>query len=300
MTKTQTSGESARFANHKISALARWKIFDNLRRCMAPVSMLAMLVTVWLVVPSQAWIATLAAVALIFIPTIFSTFIGLINKGAKVPLSMHFKTVFKDFLWSFTQQFIALATVAFETTESLDAIARTTFRLFLSHRKLLEWQTASDAERTASTTPGGYYNEMKVSVLMTAVIAGAVAYLAPTSLPAALPLLVLWFFAPLLVWAISRPRQDPHRNFACGRHPVPAGSRAPHVALLRYFCERRRQLAAAGQFSIHAQAGRGQPHLADEHGRGAAVNHGRARLRLHLGDDTRAPAWRDIENDGRA
>ena len=208
MITTEKSGVDPRNANHKISALARWKIFDNLRRCMAPVSMLAMLVTVWLVVPSQAWIATLAAVALIFIPTIFSTFIGLINKGPKVPLGMHFKQVVNDFMWSFAQQFIALATVAFETTESLDALARTIYRLFISRKQLLEWQTASDAERTASTTPGGYYNEMKVSVLLSAVIAGAVAYLAPASLPAAAPLLALWFFAPILVWAISRPRQD--------------------------------------------------------------------------------------------
>ncbi len=193
---------------HAISALSKWKVFDNLRRCMAPVSMTVMLVTVWLAVPALAWIATLAAIVLLFIPTLFSAFVGLLSKGKKVPLGLHLNTAVTDFVWSFSQAFIALVTLAFETVQSLDAIARTAYRLTFSRRYLLEWQTASDAEQTATTTLLGYCNEMRLSVMLTIALTAAVVYVSSTALPAALPLLALWFAAPGIVWLLSRPRKE--------------------------------------------------------------------------------------------
>ena len=202
--------EQERDLCHEISALSKWKIFDNLRRCMAPLCMTVLLATVWLLPNdgARAWVATLATLVLLFFPTFFSAFTGLFSKGTKVPLGLHLHTVAADLFWGFAQAFIALVTLAFETVQSIDAIARTAFRLTFSRRHLLEWQTASDAEQSSATTLLGSYSEMRVSVVLTLALAAAVIYLSPASMPAALPLMVLWLAAPGIVWLVSCPRTE--------------------------------------------------------------------------------------------
>ena len=82
---------------------------------------------------------------------------------------------------------------------------RTLVRLWITHRNLLQWRTASDAERQEKATLLG---ALRADWFSPCLAASAGAYLAlerPDLLPAAGPLVGLWFFAPALAWVVSRP-----------------------------------------------------------------------------------------------
>src|SRR6185436_10934863 len=79
------------------------------------------------------------------------------------------------------------------------AIVRTLFRLTITRRRLLEWTTAGEANRSVRTTVVGFYRTMWANP-----IAGILALvLAPDPTMAALA--IAWLASPAIAWFISRP-----------------------------------------------------------------------------------------------
>ncbi|HEX2656825.1 MAG TPA: glucoamylase family protein, partial [Polyangia bacterium] len=103
----------------------------------------------------------------------------------------------------------ALATLPYEAQVAAAAIVRTTIRVLLTRRRLLEWRTARDAQRSARASLFGTYVEMWPSPFVAvalAVMALAVPdVLAPDFLFVAAPVLALWLVAPTLTWWLSHP-----------------------------------------------------------------------------------------------
>jgi hypothetical protein len=92
-----------------------------------------------------------------------------------------------------------------------DAVVRTLYRVFVSHRNMLEWQTASQVERSSTGSRGGVWARMWPAVALAVV--GLVPMWATTLARHAsfgeLSLLVIltacWVIAPEMAHQISRP-----------------------------------------------------------------------------------------------
>ncbi len=93
----------------------------------------------------------------------------------------------------------------------LDAISRTLFRLFVSHRNLLEWVTAAEVSLRARTDLVGAYRRM-IGGVATTLIAALVVYFSGTAaVPVAVPFAMLWMASPAIASRISRsPRVASH------------------------------------------------------------------------------------------
>jgi cyclic beta-1,2-glucan synthetase len=61
------------------------------------------------------------------------------------------------------QIFLTLAFLPYDAFISLDAIGRTLLRLLVTHKRLLEWQTSSDSERTTRADLAGFYATMWIA-----------------------------------------------------------------------------------------------------------------------------------------
>ena len=61
-------GPGRRRVRNPLSALSRWKLFDNLRRSLIAPATLAALLLAWTVLPRPAWIWTAVALAAALIP----------------------------------------------------------------------------------------------------------------------------------------------------------------------------------------------------------------------------------------
>ncbi len=66
-----------------LSALSRWKLFDNLRRSLVPAAQTLLLLVGWALLP-HAWLWTLAVLAMLLLPQAFAVLAQLVRPGADV------------------------------------------------------------------------------------------------------------------------------------------------------------------------------------------------------------------------
>jgi hypothetical protein len=115
---------------------------------------------------------------------------------------------FKTFSASFGFTLLNLTFLPHHTLLALDAIARSLNRRYLSGKRLLEWETAAQAEAGGSRTSLDVY--LQLSPLLAIAIAAALAFTNLQSLFAAAPILLLWVIAPaVVVWLNSPSRKEP-------------------------------------------------------------------------------------------
>ncbi|MBN2563884.1 MAG: cyclic beta 1-2 glucan synthetase, partial [Phycisphaerae bacterium] len=195
--------DAGRVANC-LSILSRWKILDNLRRSLAPVGLIAFLLMGW-VLPGPPLFYTLLAVGIIVSPVLFAGTIELLHKSPDIPTALHLRGVTVSAGRQLAQAAVTLVCLPYDAFVSLDAIARAGVRVLFTRRRLLEWQTAGDAERNGHSGLTGVCVSMWVGPAM-ALFAAAMVWLArPETLHTAGPILGLWLLSPVVAWWLSRP-----------------------------------------------------------------------------------------------
>ena len=190
-----------------LNGLARFKMLDNLRRSLTAPAWVAASALGWLVLPAGAALTwQLALIGLMaFMPAVHFA-LGLPTGSANVALGYHLRRVGRDLAKTLLEMGLRLALMADAAVNMVDAIGRTLHRLFVSRRLMLEWTTASDANRAAGRTTGrggAYPALMRGAMILAAVLGVAVAALNPAALPVALPLLLAWLASPWIAEAVS-------------------------------------------------------------------------------------------------
>ncbi|HST63541.1 MAG TPA: glucoamylase family protein [Longimicrobium sp.] len=197
---------------NRLPALARWKILDNLRRSTVEIGQLAFLAAGWTLLPGSPLRWTVLGLLAIAAPWIVSLLLAALRPPLDRSWRAYYAAVGRDALTSAQQVGLAIAFLPHQAWVSADAIARTLWRLFVSKRSLLEWQTASGAEHSVSGTAAGVWRAM-VPALAVAGALGLAAALrivvgdgpAWTLAAAAGPLLALWMASPAIAHALSAP-----------------------------------------------------------------------------------------------
>jgi cyclic beta-1,2-glucan glucanotransferase len=223
---------------NRLSLLSRWKILDNLRRSTVEIAQLVFLVAGWTVLPGSPLRWTLLGLGAIAAPWIVSLLLALLRPPMDKSWRAYYGEVGRDAVTSAQQVALAIVFLPHQAWVSADAIVRTLWRLAVTRRKLLEWQTASRTERAVSGAPGMAWRAMWPAVGVAVVVLLAVAALAirrpsgdsPWSLVVAvLPLVALWSAAPALAHALSAPPVRHER-----RLPPSARAAAMRYALLHW------------------------------------------------------------------
>ena len=116
----------------------------------------------------------------------------------------HLRALRLDFSWRSRRPALLTTMLAYQAWLMCDAIGRTLWRMFVSHRHLLEWMPA-DMLSSTRTDFGSFYRRMVRSVVLTLLLAALARRATPATLPdIAVPFLLLWLAAPLVAWRISR------------------------------------------------------------------------------------------------
>ncbi|MBA3386345.1 MAG: cyclic beta 1-2 glucan synthetase, partial [Chthoniobacterales bacterium] len=203
-----TGADRSRTVN-PISALSRWKIFDNLRRSFVPIALLLFLFGTWLFSPALGGWGTVLLLAIIAVPGLLSAVVELVRKPEQLPWPMHLRGVGESIGNKLGQIALTLAFLPYDAFISSDAIGRTLFRMVVTKKRLLEWQTSTDVARKAHSDLVGFYEKIW-SAPAVAVAGGIlVAVLQPAQLLTAWPILGLWLAAPWIAWWISQPIAPP-------------------------------------------------------------------------------------------
>jgi len=190
-----------------IALISRWKILDNLRRSVLEPSILLLLVVGWLYLPGRPWYWTAATVAVLFI----SVYSSLLFSFVRAPWGMRgmpgwLKDTWIGFVQGNIRAALGLVFLLHQSLLSVDAIARSVLRVFITKRKLLEWETAAEAE-TAQRPRSTVDAYLEWTPWISLLLAGAVWLLRPAAFPVALPILVLWFASRgISAWLNGAPR----------------------------------------------------------------------------------------------
>ncbi|MGI8482552.1 MAG: GH36-type glycosyl hydrolase domain-containing protein, partial [Chthoniobacterales bacterium] len=202
-------GAGKRRISNPISRLSWWKIFDNLRRSLVPIALLLFLLGTWLLAPQLRGRGALLVLGIIALPGLLPALAGLLRKPQQLPWLMHLRGVGAASGSQVGQIALTLAFLPYDAFVSLDAIGRTLFRMLVTHKRLLEWQTSTDVARKAHSDLSGFYAKIW-SAPAVALAAGALlTAFQPVQLQFAWPILSLWIAAPLIAWWISQPIPSP-------------------------------------------------------------------------------------------
>jgi len=197
--------ESGKYVVNPINTISRWKIFDNLRRSLVEPVTFIMLVLGWFILPGGALYWTIATLVFLLLPVLVQ--LGFNFGRALVSLNM---AAMREGVGTFARSFgftlLNLTFLPHHMFMSLDAIARSLGRRLLSGMRLLEWETAAQAESNKSRTTLDRY--LHYSPLIAILIGVALDFVHARSLLAAAPVLILWCIAPLVAnWLNSPPKQ---------------------------------------------------------------------------------------------
>ena len=202
--------ESGKFVRNPISTISRWKILDNLRRSLVEPATMVLLVAGWLGLPGGPLYWTLVTVFILFVPVFIQLLFGL---GRSMFIEQ--EGAANDVLSGFQQAlFTTLLTLAFlphQTMMAIDAIVRAMVRRFVTGQRLLEWETAAEAESSErrSTAVDRY---LAFTPILAALLALAVGIFHPLALIPAAPILILWGFERDLTRWLNKPPREPRQQ----------------------------------------------------------------------------------------
>ena len=184
-----------------LSWLSWWKVADNLRRSLVSPALILALAITWLTMPQLAALWTMAGLLVMLFPVVAQITVAVIRWPWKLNFVEHVRTVGSDVGLTICQCAMAIAVLPHKAVSMLDAIARTLYRLTVSRKHLLEWETAAAVEQRVSRNRNSWQQFWWITAFA-AVVATTLPWYA---LLWALPFLVLWAAAPLLIHWVNQP-----------------------------------------------------------------------------------------------
>lgn len=196
--------------DNPFSAVDLWKIIDNLRRSLlAPATFLS-LIAGWLLFHQQACLWTL----LVLFISAFHLFKNIVTSlssrflmGAKENIINNIQTAF--YRWIFWLVFLP-----YESITMIDAVITTLVRIYISHKRLLQWQTAAHTIRL-------FGKKHKISIIWSRMfgapvisfIAGLIIFFVNrNAFWSSLPMLIFWIFSPQVAYWISDVRKRDQKS----------------------------------------------------------------------------------------
>jgi hypothetical protein len=194
--------ESGARVPNPISLVSRWKILDNLRRSLVEPATFALFLFGWLVT-DHPFLWTLTAICILFVPAWVEFGFGLTRAVLARQPRIARDALANLFATNFTV-LLTLTLLAHQMLLSLDAVGRALVRRLVTRERLLEWETAAEAELGERRTQIDRYLDW---MPILAIGLGMLVWLSrPHSLWDAAPILALWACSKgLVLWLNASP-----------------------------------------------------------------------------------------------
>ena len=186
-----------------LNKMSKWKIFDNLRRSLlAPSIIILLILTLGGILPdgTDKWFIT--AFVAILAPILFDVTEAVVSPAKGISLSGKIQ----NSKMAIEQVFLIFCFIPFQAYLMLDAIIRTLYRLIVSKKNLLEWQTAADVEVKLGKKLKNFIASMWVGSAVSLLIL-FLAFNSGVSIGfLSIPSCTIWFLSPIIAYFISKER----------------------------------------------------------------------------------------------
>lgn len=179
--------------SEKISLLSKWKIFDNLRRSLLAQDLLLAVLLNLTVLEGEEQIVMLCFLGAIT-PLIFT-----VTDFVVTPKNTIIGT-FKNL----RQCILIISFIPYQAYIMTDAIVRSIYRMLVSKKNLLQWQTAEDVERTIDNSLVSYIKKMWFSICAGMLVILISAFSRTSIMLINIPIGFVWVISPILAYHISQ------------------------------------------------------------------------------------------------
>ena len=219
--KNTVRNERGEKVKNQVNTIGRWKIFDNLRRSVLSLALMVIILFGFampiltsnssLLTFSPSWYVLVALIA-VASPIVFFI-LGQVTKVPSFGKRYHYyATLMRGFRVIIYRSLVQFALLPKEAWMYTDALVRACYRMWFSHKNLLNWITSDEAAKSTKGTLGDYIGKFWFnyvcaagvialvlltphSSLLTYIVAGMVAF--------------LWIVAPFLMhWLGKKFPQD--------------------------------------------------------------------------------------------
>ncbi|WP_206377553.1 glucoamylase family protein [Sphingobium sp. TB-6] len=189
----------------QMPASGRWKMIDNLRRSVTPLTCVLALLAGWALPFDAALVWTLFFLGTIALPSLAPVFASAGARHPGIPARVHLARVLHDLGDALWQILLIVTLLAHQAWLMADAVIRTLTRLFITRRNLLQWTPAAQATIGRDPSLGTYYSWMAGAVVTGVVAIAGTAYFGDRTFYLAAPFAILWILSPAIARWVSRP-----------------------------------------------------------------------------------------------
>jgi cyclic beta-1,2-glucan synthetase len=188
----------------RIPASGRWKMIDNLRRSVTPLTCVLALLAGWALPFKAALVWTLFFLGTIALPSIAPVVASAWARHPGIRARVHFARVLADLGRAFLQALLIVTLLAHQAWLMADAVLRTLVRLLITRRNLLQWTPAAQTTIGRNPSLGAYYRWMAGAVVTGMVAIAATGLFGDRTVYLAAPFALLWIASPAVAQWVSR------------------------------------------------------------------------------------------------
>ncbi len=197
--------ESGRMVPNPISFLSRWKILDNLRRSLVDPFLFLYFLAAWMVLPGSPVYWTVLMLVLLVAPALLQFVVSLLRMATATSQTMTIGEAIAGLGRNLLITLLNLLLLPHQALLGFDAILRSLVRGWITGERLLEWETAAEAEVARNRrTPVDRYMAW---VPVVSLLLGGALWLDRehrNALWVAAPLLVGWLLVQVLIVWLNR------------------------------------------------------------------------------------------------
>ncbi|HEX9333324.1 MAG TPA: hypothetical protein VF896_15630, partial [Anaerolineales bacterium] len=187
-------------ALNTLSIIDRWKLFDNLRRSLLPPIVLVLLISGWLLLPGSSLVWTIFALSP-YLMAVISNFIAEVRHSFSRQRST---VVTRPLRLAALRSLFEIIFLPHEALIIFDAISTTLVRLFITHKRMLQWVSAAHTVQLFGKRLHlkSAWQAMIIAPLLAFLFFILLLFLYPSTLWIASPLLVGWIASPYIATRI--------------------------------------------------------------------------------------------------
>ncbi|NEV93844.1 glycosyltransferase 36 [Psychroflexus sp. YR1-1] len=188
-----------------LNLLSKWKIFDNLRRSLNFLFLTIFFVAGLFLLPGSWWVWIGATFGILAFQIYVNLSSDLLNRPARVGWQLYMEKVSDNLKINTAQAISTVIIFPHQAFNQLDAVLKSLYRLVISKKGLLEWETASHSENESPNSLISYLRLMVIPIVLGVAIFITALVIAPSYLWFVTPFSLFWVGSPFYVWYISQP-----------------------------------------------------------------------------------------------
>ncbi|MDD3187670.1 MAG: glucoamylase family protein [Bacilli bacterium] len=189
---------------NEINALSKWKIFDNLRRSTVYFFLMLFLFFGITFGGECAVYYFIITLFIIFIPSFFYLISKLFYRSKKDPFLKYYLFLFKGFIATVDRAVVTFSVLPYEVFTYFDSSVKALYRMFVSHKKLLNWVTAEELESRMNDKFITYIKAFKINYISALLLVILSILFNKQALPIAILTSSLWILAPIIMHRMSK------------------------------------------------------------------------------------------------